>query len=261
MKESNNQIDFLKILKGITENWVVLFSGFLIGGIIGYFISMILPPVYEASTAFMVTIDYSETGALSDAQEDRAMRDVGLLFLNEEVVGKTISDLENRNIDIDREYFLDHAYTEREGSLWRIRYRSKDAGSMKQILETWSSNTNSVFEESLKHALILESEYELLDSLVACIQQSSSEFELEDICGYENIQQINNEISKISEEIQKAKESSWGLFAYLSITKIEDDLDPAEPVRFNRNILVISTSMIGFVLSIIVSCFITQKRP
>jgi len=259
MKESK-QIDFLQFLSNITKNWLVLIAGFVIGGLIGYLISMMLPPVYEASTEFLVTINYSETGALSDAQEDRAMRDVGLLFLSEEVVTNTISELENRNINLDKKTFLDNAYSEREGSLWRIRYRSKNKESIKQVLETWSSAADQVFMDSLQHALILKSEYDLLDSLINCIQTTNDNFIYEEICGFDNIQQINNEIEKLSEKIQTEKELSRGLFAFLSITKNESIVTGDTPIRFNRNVLVFCSSMIGFLFSAILSYHISGKR-
>ena len=54
------------------------------GGLLGLLVSQVRAPIFESSAVFSVTIDYTQTGALTDIQEDQAMRGVGSVIFSDQ---------------------------------------------------------------------------------------------------------------------------------------------------------------------------------
>jgi len=97
-------IDLNELIVSVSNRWYVLVVLMIIGGIIGLLLTNMFSPIYESSATFSVTIDYTRTGALTDIQEDQAMRGVGSVIFSDIVVNPLLEELR----------VLDETFTERD---------------------------------------------------------------------------------------------------------------------------------------------------
>ena len=115
-------IDIVKLIKKISSRWYIHTVLMIIGGLSGLLFSYLNPPVYESSAVFSVTIDYTQTGALTDIQEDQAMRGVGSILLSDQVIRQTLTQLISEfNLELSQSDFLNNSFMDREEFRWALR--------------------------------------------------------------------------------------------------------------------------------------------
>jgi hypothetical protein len=232
----------------------------IIGGILGLMISQVRPPIFESSAIFSVTIDYTQTGALSDIQEDQAMRGVGSVIFSDRVIDNTLSQINNENdTALSRTEFLENSYLDREEFRWTLRYRDPDPKFAEIAVNAWSRNADAVIQEGLAHSLTSLALLEKLENLKKCLIDPSYTRTLIN-CGNKDQNSIINSINVISTRIQAEKTASQGLFHALSVSLINGGV-PSEKAELGlRNLFVLSGALVGLFISFIVTILTEIKR-
>jgi len=244
--------NLLDLLKSITSRWHWLVAAMIIGGFFGWGISFFMPPLYESHAVFSITLDYTQTGALSDIEEDQAMRGVGDIIFSDAIVRAALQDLAQNGIQLSREEFYQKALFEREEFRWAIRYRDTNPDIAFQVIEAWSQQADSILQNALQHARMLASYQTVLVGLENCLQRTTGPSELAGYCTPQNLDQILNAIDEIQDLITSEKEMSKGLFSALSVELFERASLPAKPVRYQVNILVLSAASLGLLIAIFI---------
>jgi len=88
-------------LKKLVMGWKRVVICMVIGGLCGMGGSKLLIPIYETRAVIAVTIDYTRTGALSDIQEDQAMRGLGSVIDSTQVREQVLMNAQAAGISID----------------------------------------------------------------------------------------------------------------------------------------------------------------
>ena len=88
------------LFKQMILRWWLLVLMMIIGGLLGLFFHGFSSAIYEAHARFMVTIDYTRTGYLSDIQEDQAMRGIGSLIGSDLILQRTVKAAQSSGLDI-----------------------------------------------------------------------------------------------------------------------------------------------------------------
>jgi len=244
-------MSFLDLLKAINSRWYLLVIGMIAGGLLGFGATFFKTPVYEANAVFTVTIDYTQTGALSDVEEDQAMRAVGDVIFSDEVVTAALDVLKDEGLDLTKDKFYDDAVFEREEFRWAIRYRDEDPKVAYQVVQAWAEVSDQILQDSLVHARLAASYLDVLNSLEACLERNTQTNSSIGICSIDHLDEILEEIANTSSMITTEKNQSRGLFSALAIV-LSDHADiPSQAVRYQTNVLVISGVSIGLLLAII----------
>ena len=255
-----NQIDIVRLIKRISDRWYILAALMIIGGLSGMLISQTTPSVYESSAVFSVTIDYTQTGALTDIQEDQAMRGVGSVIFSDQVITKTLAQINDENgIELNQSDFIGNSFLDREEFRWTLRYRDPDPQNAKAVVNLWANNANSAIQEGLKHSLASSVLLDTLSKMKTCLQELSNGNEKSN-CGNIELETLINSISDLSNRIQIKKAASLGLFNSLSVSLVNEGVVSQAAVLGQRNLLVISGALIGFFLSIIAISIDVKKR-
>ena len=252
---------FLDFLKAITSRWLLLAAGMIAGGLLGWGATAFLPVMYESDAAFNVTIDYTQTGTLSDVEEDQAMRGVGDIIFSDEVVSATLEKLEkSHGLDLSKDEFYDDAIFDREEFRWAIRYRDADPFLAANVVDVWAAEADHILQDSLYHAGVAASYQDVLSGLENCLQRATQLDNSGQTCSLENVDQVIEEIAQVSELIQTEKELSRGLFAAVSIQLLEEADIPNLPMRYQVNVLVFSGAFIGLLATLIFLVVRFQNR-
>jgi len=247
----NRTIKPLDIMQLITKRWWITAVGMVIGGFCALLVARFIPPVYEASASFSVTIDYTRTGALSDIQEDQAMRGIGYVITSDEVIESTIDEVRLHQSDYSRIQFEKDSTLDREEFQWTLRYRCSDPALAEKVAIIWADTSNSLIQEGLIHAQIVDSETEVLWGLEDCLERSTDQFGAVDFCGLGGLQEMVDEIAQLSQLIHEEKTQTRGLFAPLTVRMVQQPRYPDFPVRHEKNLLTAAGMIAGLILSIL----------
>jgi len=246
--EKTKNIDILELVKYISSSWLILIVLMIAGGLAGFLFSYIQAPLYESSASFGVTIDYTQTGALSDVQEDQAMRGVGYVLLYDELVEKTVSRINDQGLyPLGEDEFRDNAFMDRGDFRWIIRYRDSDPQRAFQIVSNWAAAAEESFIASLTHAQTAEFYLDVLNDLQRCYQQTAPQIPGQ-YCGFNNTDELLQEITRLSGIIQEEKSGSQGLFYALNVVLVEEAEIPENLIRYQTNLLVAAGAIAGLLI-------------
>ncbi len=255
-----NRIDIVKLLREFSERWMITSGLMIVGGLFGFFVSQARPPIFESVATFSVTIDYTQTGALSDIQEDQAMRGVGSVIFSDSAIDKVQAMIMNESgIILSKSDFLRNAFLDREEFRWTLRYRDPDQKFAEMAVNAWSKSANTLIQEGLAHSLTSRSLLEELETFKICLSGPSNGNN-QSFCENLDINLLVTSINEISAKIQAEKAASLGLFHALSVSLVQDGIPTTSAEFGQRNLLVLSGVMIGLLLSIILSLVEEIKR-
>ena len=230
------------------------------GGLLGLLVSQVRPPIFESSAAFSVTIDYTLTGALTDIQEDQAMRGVGSVIFSDLVIDNTLSAINKESgSDLSRSDFLENSFLDREEFRWTLRYRDPDPKIAEMAVDAWSENADMTIQEGLAHSLTNLVLQEELANLKTCLFDLSNG-NIQGNCGNRDLDSVFNSINEISTQIQAEKAESQGLFHALSVSLVNGGALPQITTFGQRNLYVLSGAMIGLFLNILTTIIQELKR-
>jgi hypothetical protein len=248
------------LLKRTASKWWLFALMMIIGGLSGLFFHGFTPSIFEAQARFIVTIDYTRTGALSDIQEDQAMRGIGSLIGSDLILQRTVVAAHSSGLDISFDEFKQKSTLERGEFDWFIRFRDKDPYKAANLINLWADQADQELKKASSHALRAEELLNYLDSIENCLQRTTLGNDAKAPCIFPNLSIILEEIQKTGEIAYQEKESSRGLMPALSISLVEKSQVPQIPVIFNRNAFVLAGSFIGLILGIFIT-FLWGNKP
>ena len=256
----NNSFIPLDLLKRITPRWWFLALTMILGGLLGLIFHGFTPPIFEAKARFMVTIDYTRTGYLSDIQEDQAMRGIGSLIGSDIILQRTVTTAHSSGLEISLDEFKQKSTLERGEFDWFIRFRDKDSHKASDLVNLWAEQADQELKLASSHALRAEELLNYLDSIETCFQRTTLGNDMKAPCTFPNLSKILEEIQKTGEMAYLEKEASRGLMPALSINLVEKSQVPQTPVIFNRNAFVLAGSFIGLILGVFIT-FLWGNKP
>lgn len=242
----------LDFLKKALAGWKRLVILMIVGGLVGMGISKFHPPVFETRAVVAVTIDYTRTGALSDIQEDQAMRGLGGVIESDLVLNQVVSDAKHAGFNIDRTWIAEHFTLEREEFRWFLRVRDTDAKQAASLANIWIDDAIEVLDNAMRHALIVAHLQQYLDSLEYCLERQSGQSMVVEPCGGIGFDYLYDEIQKTSVEISNQQESSLGLMPTIQYYIAEKAPVNTQPVLKTQGVLVLSGALLGFLVTMLI---------
>lgn len=238
-----------KTLIFIAQRWYGLVVGMLAGGLLAFGLSYFIPPLYESHAVFSVTIDYTQTGMLTDVEEDQAMRGVGSVIFSDETTTATLQELAQTGLNLSKDEFYDDAVFDREEFRWAIRYRDPDPQNAFQVVGAWSGQADAFLQDSLEHARVAAAYQRQLNGLVECLQRTAQEEASSNFCSPQKSDQLITEIQRYSKLISAELAQSRALFSAVAVELVKHAYVPSQPVRAQKNVLVLNGAFIGGLLS------------
>jgi hypothetical protein len=250
--DSDKGFVLLDFLKKTLAGWKRLVLLMIVGGLVGMGISKFQQPVYETRAVVAVTIDYTRTGALSDIQEDQAMRGLGDVIESDGVLDRVISDAEHAGFSIDRAWIAEHFTLEREEFRWFLRVRDTDAEWAASLANIWIDNAVEVLDNAMQHTLIAAHLQQYLDSLEYCLERQSAQSMLAEPCAGIDFDYLYGEIQKTAVEIGNQQKSGLGLMPTIQYFIAEEASVNTQPAQNTRGVLVFSGALLGFLMALLI---------
>jgi tetrahydromethanopterin S-methyltransferase subunit F len=241
--------------------WVVVVAA-IIGGGIGFLIHHFLPPVFSSQAEITTSINFAKTGVLSDEKQDQAINAAGDVILSSDVEVAVLSQAASQGITLDGKAFEKMRFSDRMGYRWIFGIQSVDAKLAADLANIWGEISLNYLNKSLNHALIADNLSATLQNLESCLQEVSVVAPSYSVCQQMDIGEIQTSIEQISAKIISETAASSGMLPSMSIAWTKKAEQASSPSYRNRNLMVFSGLVIGFILGImLVQIPFNFKKP
>jgi hypothetical protein len=251
MNDNNTTFSPNRYVERSLKYWwfIVLLS--LLGAIAGFLFHLIQPPLYEARAMITVGIDFARTGYLTDIEEDQMIGLVGDVISSTDVIQMVQEDAVENGIIPEGQLVEDYLKLERWGFQWAARAANPNPGLAANLSNLWAEKAMYVLEESNNHAIVAEGLDRYIVSLENCLQTLVTLNPVHGQCPYQNLEDLQEELNKTVKALHREKISSKGISPSVQLVLSEKARVPDKPVRFGRNLLVFSGTMLGFLMGIL----------
>jgi len=230
--------------------WWFVVVVMLLGAAAGWVFHQFRPTVYEGRASLATGIDYVRTGPLNDLEEDQAMELVGDVIKSDATKWMALELAEAQGVSISDAMFTGSSYLERQNYTWVLRVRHADPETAAILTNTWLDAAYTGLEEAYGHALMAEGLLQYSKSLTSCLENSISSEPVQALCAAKNLAEIQEELLTLNAAKTKELLASRGLFPAMAFTIVERASGLGQAVQYERNTLVFSGAVLGFVLAV-----------
>jgi hypothetical protein len=245
-------------IKSVRIWWVVVVLA-LLGGLLGLLIHVLLPPIYSSRAEITTSINFSQSGILTDEQQDQAINAVGDVILSTNLSQTVKSQALSQGFDIGNGDFESHRFSSRMGYRWIFGYRSKEPVEAAEVTNVWAENSMKVLNDYLLHSFKAKNFDELLSNLESCFEEASVIAPSYFACQSINLREIQSSMNRISAETANEIVEAHGIPFYMSFAWNQKAEQANSPESRNRNLMVFSGLMIGFIVGIFLTQIPLQK--
>jgi capsular polysaccharide biosynthesis protein len=249
----NRDVNLQEILRRILGGWywVALFA--VIGGTIGFLISMAKAPQYQAAATMDIGYDFSRMVPLNDSYQRRAYYRVRDLILSDDVLRGAVILLDDDNYDKsldDLSELRTHLRLADYNDHWEFIVFLEDPSDAAAFANAWSESTVSELEAAVLHSWrVTQLQSDFFD--LGCVFDAEA-YEGEPaavwICQHEDVElDPDLLVEELVEEIQLSR----GILPALSFSILSEAAPPVEPVLWDRGVLIIASTVVGLILGII----------
>jgi hypothetical protein len=247
VSEIQLKVLFLKALR----RWPLIIGIGLIGAALGFVLSLILQPCYEAKATIAVNIQYGVTEPLELVVEDRALNRVAAILQSDIVLKQALESMEEsvrlergwlEPADLWRSIRLDRRLAE-----WDLVGIDPDPVAATNLAQSWSEAALSVLDEASEHAwralaLMADNPFK-----VGCVPSSDSDNDSEIIEWVCCVQPDDLDSDALSDELKEEINLSRGMLPNISYELVKEVRLPTAPVIWSRGSFILSGGFIGLI--------------
>ncbi len=239
----------LRTIEDVLDYWWLMAALIVWGGAAGWYIHTTRPPVYEAQAVFFLSIDFTQTGELTQFEQDQAAWGAAGVAVSDPVVDRVAALAREQGIATDPLSLRTAAHFERKQARWILRVRDPDPQTAAALANLWAVEGLAALTSAHQSALEAEALRGRLASLQGCLEGAGAGSETP--CGA-TTEAINAAIQATSAAAVQAQAASQGMLPAMVIGQPEGAGVPREPAQYGRNSLVFAGGMIGFLIGIVV---------
>ncbi len=253
----NKDIEPGLIFRKIVQSWWVLILFFVAGGLVGWGISTLRQPLYEAKAVLGISIDYGRTFPLDEnAYRDAYDRVRALLHADSTLEGIYTSikeayrdSIASQNLDTLR----GNLRLGDKGTTWELIALSAQPGEAAALASAWAESAMLELERALEHAW-RASELQAEFFNMGCSLEPAPDHP--EIVAWEcdstsGLADPDGMIKSLANEVSESK----GILPAFSFTLLQDAETPSTPVVWGRGSLILSMSFAGLLLGLAYAIF------
>lgn len=240
----------LRSLQNALRFWWLIFVLMVAGGLFGFFMSSVRPPLYEATGRFPISIDFVSTGPMTQYEEDVALNAVAAVLYSSQLIDDIVARAVEQGISTSAAELRAAAVLERKVSDWDLRLRMTDPVRAGQLASLWIDLGQEKLQERFRNAQEAENLRRVLRSLENCLQQASVSEPAVPSCTAERLPEIQADLERVGQAYIEALAGSQSISPALRIGPAVYTGVSTRPVMHDRGLLVLAGSMLGFLLGI-----------
>jgi capsular polysaccharide biosynthesis protein len=236
----NNEFFPRESLEHAFHFWWVIVLLTVLGGIAGWMIHFLRPPIYEATAVMTVNMDFQRR-KLSQAEQDYAFNSAGAVGSSTAVKDQVIAEIQASANSVDLNQLPEQMFLERMQSVWEFHVRNRDPQTAVNLANLWAKVTCDVLNSALEHAI-------RADEIQNQIKTISSAPPVSGSSGSDP--QIQARLQALSDELIQEQQLSQGVISIMKFSQTGAAVVPTKPVLYGLADLVLAGACIGFIISL-----------
>ncbi|MGA2490126.1 MAG: Wzz/FepE/Etk N-terminal domain-containing protein [Anaerolineales bacterium] len=228
-----------KSLERAFQRWWVIVLLTALGGIIGWAIHFLQPPVYEATAVITVNMDFQKV-KLTQGEEDYAFNAGGAIGESSEVENQIVTEARADGFPIDINHLTAQMFLERRQSVWEFHIRNRDPKTAAKLANKWAEKALYALNAALGSAIRADQIQAQIDNINRNPATAGSP-----ALSSETQATLNN----LSDELLQEKQLSQGVISIMKFSLTGSATVPQKPALYNLADLVLAGGCIGFVIS------------
>ncbi len=220
------------------------------GGLAGWIIHQVRPPLYEARIGFTVSYDLTNMGAMTQFEQDHASGAVGELMYASDILQSVAQRAGEQGIPITPEELLALATKERQAQTWYIRVRHTDPATAAALANLWGEEVNAVLAQTFAEGVKAQELERYLVSLETCLQRSVVVEPVMQECSARSLPSLEQEMRTTGQALTAARLASRGILPSLAMDWSEKAVTPSRPALLGLGQFVLAGSLLGFLLAV-----------
>jgi hypothetical protein len=234
------------------NNWWMVALLIVVGGLTGMIFHSLRQPVFETKAVFTIHLDFTQTGVLTEFEQDYAINTAKNILHSSSVIEKVEAELASRNIPHEAAVYGKNVFVERKQPLIEIIVRNQDPHTAALVANIWAEQAFIELKEAFSHALQAKSIRLYLAALESCGLGEGSEAG-PGICDYHTFEEIKGEIEAANHRLQEEVALSRGVIPALVFDHLHTAAVPGAPIAFGRNMLILGGALVGFFSGALIS--------
>lgn len=246
-----------KIFHTKPTDWLGVAGIMLLGAIIGFVISIMLPPKYEAASRLTTNLEVVTGTNVTEIMVDAQVDIVGTLVFHPDVVEGVRKALSDEGVTYTATELTRKTKIERQLMSTLIKVRDTDPELAALIATTWAEEAFGRLNEAYPHALALSEAKATQTMLTGCLDDATKlDLPFCQTLTAENTDEILSETESI---ILRESPLSLGLTGEINVSQYQPAPIPEKPVAFNRSTLILAGAMAGLVLALFLGEMLTKE--
>jgi len=246
-----NEISPLDAFLLVARRWWIVTLAILIGGLGGWFFHLSQAPIYDASAAFTVAIDFTQTGPLLEWEQDQAINALREVLRSPDILAQVRREAEQRGHSPAASYIQ-----ERRQSVIELHVRHTDASQSAEQANHWANLAYATAVEAYSHALQASSLRHYLASLNDCLQAQPADPQT--LCSELSLEELDRRRQQVEADLQSELLASKSLPPILVFDLAAPAEVPSDPVAYRLSWLILAGTLIGLVAGIFVAIWLPE---
>jgi uncharacterized protein involved in exopolysaccharide biosynthesis len=229
-----------KSLEHAFQRWWVIVVLTTLGGIAGWAVHFIRPPLYESTSTITVSMDF-QNRKLTQREQDFAFSASGAIGNSTQVKDQIMAEAQAKGFPIDLNRLEQQMFLERKQSVWEFHIRNRDPETAAELANLWADRAIEVLNADLEHALRADQIQAQINSITSSQPASGSS-------GYSP--EIQATLKVLSDDLLQEKQSSQGIISIMKFAQTGNATPPQNPAIYGLAGFVLAGACIGFVISL-----------
>ncbi len=223
------------------QAWWLLVLAMLLGGLGGWVSRRFLPPVYESLVIISITVDYDETGPISERDVDLLQAAAGNQLVSQRVFADVVQAAEAGGLALDPAGLLNMVFVQRTRSNWEIRMRHSDPVTAELLARALGAAAMRALEDVHVHAVQVQVWQDYLAALAVCEAGGA-------VC-QTTASTLQDETAQAAAALEQEIRLSNGMPPYM-LYGLAEPGTPAQVVLFPLNTLVLAGAALGLLVGV-----------
>jgi hypothetical protein len=238
------------ILQRALRGWWLVALCFAAGALAGIAAWSIRPMQYESTFAILNSIDFTNTGELTQFEEDLAMEVVGQILGKSAMLERVAAAARQEGIEIDAVTLRDQSSVERRLGTWRVRVHATTPDEAERLAAIWLGFGVEELTQAREHALVSDGLKRRQQSLEECLSRAASAEPSQGICSPLDLKDLQAQLAEMSQLLTEERALSQGLSSGLVFGEMPAQPEAARRVLYGRAEVVAAGGVIGLVIGI-----------
>jgi len=239
------------------RRWWLIAVCVLVGGLLGWGLSRVNSPRYDAQVLLVINIDYQQAPELVQKTDDHYTEDqiigaANAVVISTYVLDQVYADLQAQGISRDWGKYTRNLASERKRSQFWLRVRDRDPKVASAAANLWAEKAYATLVEFHQHAVKAKVLREYLAAMSACpLPPEDLQPLLPSLCGNGSPAEIQQVIADVTAQMEAETAASHALSPALTFSLGRKAAVPSTPSTYRGSLMLAAGALLGCAAGIV----------